>query len=165
MKLLHGKTNRPMQQDQYPGNRSMNARFIMKSKKQKIRTNFSECLGENDIVILKNLILTLHHPQYQFLVNFNLEVNKKPWITISFEIKKIHIKTTGLPWWLSGKESTSQCRRHGLDPWVRTTLWRWKWQPTAVVLPGKSYEQNRLVGCNPRGCKRVRHHLVTKHCC
>ena len=25
----------------------------------------------------------------------------------------------GLPWWLSGKESTCQCRRCGFDPWVR----------------------------------------------
>ena len=25
----------------------------------------------------------------------------------------------GLPWWLSGKESTCQCRRHGSDPWSR----------------------------------------------
>ena len=24
----------------------------------------------------------------------------------------------GLPWWLSGKESACQCRRHGFDPWV-----------------------------------------------
>ena len=24
-----------------------------------------------------------------------------------------------LPWWLSGKESTCQCRRLGFDPWVR----------------------------------------------
>ena len=23
----------------------------------------------------------------------------------------------GLPWWLSGKESTWKCRRHGFDPW------------------------------------------------
>ena len=23
----------------------------------------------------------------------------------------------GLPWWLSGKESTCQCRRHRFDPW------------------------------------------------
>ena len=23
----------------------------------------------------------------------------------------------GVPWWLSGKESICQCRRHGLDPW------------------------------------------------
>ena len=25
--------------------------------------------------------------------------------------------TRGFPWWLSGKESTYQCRRHGFDPW------------------------------------------------
>ena len=24
----------------------------------------------------------------------------------------------GLPWWLSGKETTCQCRRLGFDPWV-----------------------------------------------
>ena len=24
----------------------------------------------------------------------------------------------GLPWWLSGKESTCQCRRHRFDLWV-----------------------------------------------
>ena len=23
----------------------------------------------------------------------------------------------GLPWWLSGKESACQCRRHGFGPW------------------------------------------------
>ena len=23
----------------------------------------------------------------------------------------------GLPWWLSGKESAYQCRRHGFNPW------------------------------------------------
>ena len=25
----------------------------------------------------------------------------------------------GLPWWLSGKESTHQCRRHRFNPWSR----------------------------------------------
>ena len=25
----------------------------------------------------------------------------------------------GTPWWLSGKESTCQCRRNGFDPWSR----------------------------------------------
>ena len=24
-----------------------------------------------------------------------------------------------LPWWLSGKEYTRQCGRHGFDPWSR----------------------------------------------
>ena len=27
-------------------------------------------------------------------------------------------QTLGLPWWLRGKESACQCRRHGLDTWV-----------------------------------------------
>jgi len=27
----------------------------------------------------------------------------------------------GLPWWLSGKESACQCRRHGFDPSSRKT--------------------------------------------
>ena len=24
-----------------------------------------------------------------------------------------------IPWWLSGKESTCQCKRHGFDPWSK----------------------------------------------
>jgi len=26
---------------------------------------------------------------------------------------------SGLPWWLSGKESIYECRRHGFNPWSR----------------------------------------------
>ena len=33
----------------------------------------------------------------------------------------------------------------GLDPWVRKTLWRRKWQPTPVLLPGKSHGRRSLV--------------------
>ena len=43
----------------------------------------------------------------------------------------------GLPWWLSGKESTCQCRRcrrHGFYPWVRKFPWRRKWQSVLVFL-------------------------------
>ena len=29
-----------------------------------------------------------------------------------------------LPWWLSSKESTCQCRRPGFNPWVRKIPWR-----------------------------------------
>jgi len=31
-----------------------------------------------------------------------------------------------LPRWLSDKESTYQCRRHELEPWVRKIPWRRK---------------------------------------
>ena len=52
----------------------------------------------------------------------------------------------GLPWWLSGKESSYQCRRCGFDPWVGKIPWRRKWQPTPVFLPGKSLGQRSLRG-------------------
>ena len=38
--------------------------------------------------------------------------------------------------------------------------WRRKWQPTPVVLLGKSHRQRSLVGYSPRG-RRVRHDLAT----
>ena len=62
---------------------------------------------------------------------------------------------SGLPWWLSGKESTCQCRRPGPDPLVGKMPWRRKWQPTPVCLPGKFHGQRSLVGYSPRGRKRV----------
>ena len=39
---------------------------------------------------------------------------KKEWAQIN--------KISGLPWWLSGKESTCQCRRHRFDP-ERSHVW------------------------------------------
>ena len=43
--------------------------------------------------------------------------------------------------WLSGKESTCQCRRWGFSIWVGKISWRKKWLPTPV---GKSYGQRSL---------------------
>ena len=41
----------------------------------------------------------------------------------------------------------------GFDPWVRKILWRRKWQPTPVLLPGKSHGQRSAVGYSPWGSK------------
>ena len=48
-----------------------------------------------------------------------------------------------------------QCRRCGFNPWVGKISWRRKWQPTPVFLPGKSYGQTSLAGCNPWGRKEL----------
>ena len=42
-----------------------------------------------------------------------------------------------------------QCRRPGFNSWVGKIPWRRKWQPTPVLLPGKSHEQRSLVGSSP----------------
>ena len=70
--------------------------------------------------------------------------------------------TSGFPWWLSSKERACQCRRRGLDPWVRKIPWRRKWQPTPLFLCGKSHAQRTLEGYSPWDRKRVRHNLATK---
>jgi len=45
---------------------------------------------------------------------------------------------------------------------VRKILWRRRWQPTLVFLPGKSPGERSLVGYSPWDCKKVRHDLATK---
>ena len=64
--------------------------------------------------------------------------------------------TKGFPGGTSGKELACQCRRckrHGLDPWVGKIPQRRKWQPTPVLLPGKSHGQRSSVGYSPWGPK------------
>ena len=46
-----------------------------------------------------------------------------------------------------------QCGRPGFDPWIRKIHWKRKWQPTPVLLPGKSHDQRSMVGYSPWGCK------------
>ena len=41
----------------------------------------------------------------------------------------------------------------GFDPWVRKILWRRKWQPTLVFLPGKFHGWRILIGYSPWGHK------------
>ena len=61
----------------------------------------------------------------------------------------------GLPLWLSGREFCLQYGRISFDPWVKKILWRRKWQPTPVFLPGKAAGQWAMV-------QRVRPDLATK---
>ena len=64
----------------------------------------------------------------------------------------------GFPW-LSGEESAYQCRRYEFDSWVRKSPWKRKWQPTPVILPGRSRGQRSRAGYRPRGRKRTGHNL------
>ena len=71
-------------------------------------------------------------------------------------ISKSRDRLVSFPGGASGKEPTCQCRRpkrHRFDLWVRKTLWRRKWQPTLVFLPGEPHGQRSLEGHSPWGCK------------
>ena len=56
---------------------------------------------------------------------------------------------------LRGQCVCLQCGRLGFNSWVGKIPWRRKWQPTPVLLPGKSYGRRSLVGYSPWGCKKL----------
>ena len=62
-----------------------------------------------------------------------------------------HTTWEGLPRWLSGKESTRQCKRRRFNPWVGKVSWRRKWLPTPVLLPRKSHGRRSLASYSPWG--------------
>ena len=49
----------------------------------------------------------------------------------------------------AAKELTCQCRKGMFDPWVGKILWRRKWKPTPVILPGECHGQGSLEGYSP----------------
>ena len=67
--------------------------------------------------------------------------------------------------WLSGEESSCQCRRrrYGFDSSVGKIPWRRKWQPTPVFLPGEIHGQRSLGGPRSMGSQRLRHHWACRH--
>ena len=46
----------------------------------------------------------------------------------------LKIVLSGLPLWLSGRDSACQCRGHGFGPWVGKTPWRRKWATHSNIL-------------------------------
>ena len=75
--------------------------------------------------------------------------------SISCVFKGILIVFYRLPWWLSGKEFTCQCRRCKFHPCTRKIPWRRKWQPTLVSLPQKTPWREEPGGLQSRELQRV----------
>ena len=68
----------------------------------------------------------------------------------------------GFPASSAVKKPSTNAGNTGSISGLGSSLWRRKWQPTPVFLPGKSHGQRSLVGHNPQGHKRVGHNLATK---
>ena len=71
------------------------------------------------------------------------------WMLIRFTvvINSQYIHISGLPGSCSDKESTCRrCKRPRFYPCIEKILWRRKWQPASVVLPGKFHGQRNLMG-------------------
>ena len=59
-----------------------------------------------------------------------------------------------------GKESACQsrrCKRWEFDPWACNILWRRKWKPTPIFIPGKPHGQRSPAGSQSTGSQRIGH--------
>ena len=57
--------------------------------------------------------------------------------------------TVSFPGDSEDKASACNAGRPGFDPWIEKIPWRRRWQPTRVLLPGKSHRWRSLVGYSP----------------
>ena len=64
--------------------------------------------------------------------------------------------------WLRGKGSICQCRSHTFGPWVQKIPRGRKWQPTPILLPGKTPWTEEPGGLQSIVLQRIRHSLATK---
>ena len=77
---------------------------------------------------------------------------KIPWTVEPGRLQSMGPQRVGHDW-VASLSLSLQCGRPGFDPWVGKILWRQKWQPTPVLLPGKSHGQRSLVGYSTWGRK------------
>ena len=73
------------------------------------------------------------------------------WLLLDFRV--LLPKFLGFPAGLEGKESACNAEVLGSILGSGRSPGRRQWQPTPVILPGKSHGQRSLVGYSPRGRK------------
>ena len=73
-----------------------------------------------------------------------------------------HIHTRWPPWWLSGKESSCQCRSCRFYLWLRKISQTRKWQPLQYSCPGNPMNREAWKAIVHGVTEKDRHDLVTK---
>ena len=113
----------------------------------------------------KGLSRVFPAPQFKNISSSVLSLLYGPTLTSICDYWKNH--TFDFPGGSDGKSICLQSGRPRFNPWVGKIPWRRKWQPTPVLLPGKSHGQRNLAGCSPWGRKesdmteRLRFHFFT----
>ena len=76
-------------------------------------------------------------------------------VKIHLPMQEMWVRSLGQedPRKFSGKKYSCQTGDVGLIPGLRRSPWRRKWQPTPLLLPGKSHGQRKLAHYHPWGCK------------
>ena len=93
------------------------------------------------------------HPKTKWLKIQKKSLSVMPGILLNH--KKGWFLKEDFPSGSDGRSICLQWRRPRFNLWVRKIPWRRKWQPTPVLLPGKSHGWRGLVGYSPWGHKEL----------
>ena len=95
-----------------------------------------------------------NHHVGPWLVDPQFHRDRHYWCCV-LTIFSLPIYQGGLPRWLSGKESTRLCRRHGFDPWVGKTPWGTIMATHSSILAWKMPWTEEPGGLQSMGSQRV----------
>ena len=89
--------------------------FPLVPHQQSLSSLLSECFSFFHLI----LFLQVSHFPASILIHSAIICCLLCFVIHSHRNHHAHLKnrSPGLPWWLSGEESTCQCRRHRFDPW------------------------------------------------
>ena len=85
---------------------------------------------------------------FSLLHNMLIHKHTSMYISLRIQLHTLMLRIVVTYMWTSLVAQMVRClpRRSRFDPSLRKILWKRKWQPTLVLLPGKSHGQRSLVG-------------------
>ena len=98
----------------------------------------------------RQMLYHLSHQERRWLSRGKTKSNRCSFLSWSLQSSNLKSLPTV---WLRRWSICLHCGRPRFEPWVGKILWRRKWQPTPVLLPGKSHGQRSPVGYSPWGHK------------
>ena len=108
------------------------------------------CSSFSDSFTGEMILPSEHHPWLSFFTMWHVLK-----LLCSLAWLELHtlMVSTRLPWWLSSKESTCQCRRCWFSLWVGKIPWRRNGYSLQYCCLGKSHRQRSLADYSLWGCK------------
>ena len=111
-----------------------------------------DCLGRGNQC--EDIKVKIHADHVGSWRDFAVSGHRMGLIKEAEDIIRTRLWKVWLPCGLVGKESACNVGIPRFNPWAGKILWRRKWQPTPLFLPGEFHGKRSLVGYTPWGHKQ-----------
>ena len=127
-------------------------------------------INQFSVYAFSNFVINFQLPQKNMLVNINLFIGVllDLWINLRWfanfcGASQVVLMVKNFP--ANSGDAGDEGFIPGFDPWAWKILWRRKWQPAPIFLPGKSHRLRSLVGYSPWDPEKMDMTEGTEHTC